>query len=704
MSVAVLSAAVAASVNHSASSGVDYHGTQQGLLNYRLRLDVVDRGTVLDATHQSILTDIQVLHQRWSSSLESQASAVGIFEQESKFVGHVPHCQETLVADAGLQISTDFLRHYYPQYLADRTAAPPVASPDAADAAAAGTPSKRAVSSAGAVPLPTMSVVKSTLLGLGELTDKMSLLKRKEEVVDGIRRLAVALVPQFDDVVSILQRAKAAAADDGHAAAGISDDEAFKQLLLAVNSGHQQLSSKAAPRLEWPRPEHAVARAFELCHADPLALLRVDLAKSQHELTALESAAMMALEERDSCMRCEDVAGAEERSRRVADVLRSLLGLIETRFDTTLVAQSDVDEHQAQLTVFAAQVEETFAKIAHHVRQCQRASASDASMIAQAITVARERDDAARSDFDERRSLFKTALQQNTMESQAVWDEIEKRLLPKLADLASRRKTLATEFVDAVDAERMRVANSEALLVVMAKQQDFLGQFDQTMNVAAELLQGVKVFSGTECIAAARQKDFPAKLRRLTLDEAVRFYNGYKRYALTDNERRFRKQQRLENTKRMARNVQFLVKHATEALDDGIAGYRDQLRRLNATESQIQADVQTLGECLDKEKRRWDAKFVPFLNEREADYDSPELLAQQQQVALMSSLVESVDEAAAKEQSAVDQDKVALMKLQNRAVATKADWEAKRKAASNSGHAGGESSPSPSAHRQTPNQ
>jgi hypothetical protein len=172
------------------------------------------------------------------------------------------------------------------------------------------------------------------------------------------------------------------------------------------------------------------------------------------------------------------------------------------------------------------------------------------------------------------------------------------------------------------------------------------------------------------------QAEAPATLEKMQTEEAIRCYNLYRNYTIKSNTILFRREQRLENIRRLLRSTQFQLSTALETMDSDITIYREQVRSLTVTEEQLSQLVHSLQGEVAEQQEHW-APVAEFLEQRRKYVDPPALIAQELRRDLMSAHVNAVDELTNNEQKMLDNEKAAVRKIFNAVEAAKETYKEK---------------------------
>jgi hypothetical protein len=429
----------------------------------------------------------------------------------------------------------------------------------------------------------------------------------------------------------------------------------------------KSFTSKAFPLGD----EHSVEGVFEvhdLQHADPLALLRAEFTRSLHSLSVLEAQLGQTLEERENSLRTEDVKGAEERTSEAITMMRQLLAAAYSRHRDSLLAEVDVAQYQENVRSTKVAVSERLNTIQQQNTQVKSTASNDLQLL-NAFVESFEEESRDKSDQYQQRTIkFKGAMTENTKQTNVLFDQVL-HSLQQLATLASSREDLVSQHTTDTTLELLRQEHQKELIAAASARKEELSRILQNTTSALDFCGNVQNYL-EQADEYINKLQFPARLAKIQNEEALRSYDVYRRYVLLANAALLKKEQRLENVRRLLRSTEFQIANAVETFDTDLPLYRQQLTSLNATELLLSNEAQTLSDELAEETERW-LHMEAFLDERRVDFDPPSLLVQELKRDLLVSHVEAVDELTNKEQKLLDGEKANIRKMLNAVEAAK---------------------------------
>jgi hypothetical protein len=390
-------------------------------------------------------------------------------------------------------------------------------------------------------------------------------------------------------------------------------------------------------------------------------------------MASVEAQLSQVSEEREAALRSADILKAEERGALILALFDKLLEIVRKRTEKSEAHAEQVKDFHSNLEAFFQN--QRLGKGAKATATLIEDTTADVNAIeagAKAATEQREKDE---ETFDQESKAFRRNLVSNTSEQIKAWDDMLV-LMGQIPSLQQQRVELVAEQLRRIEQHQHGVAKSDAYLAACEQRLQESKAILANAKAAAELLQrGVEYMDFAK--VAIHNKDVDGQLAAIQKEEKVRYYDVYRRYVLYAGEQLHRKQQRLENNKRMIRSTEFQIAHAVESLDPDLNLYKEQLTLLKKKESELQATIQEIQSGLQREAVGW-SPIEAALETLEVTVEPPALLLQELQRDLTQQHATAVDELTTTEQKAVDQEKNVVRKLQNACVAAKATIEERR--------------------------
>lgn len=398
----------------------------------------------------------------------------------------------------------------------------------------------------------------------------------------------------------------------------------------------------------------------DLQHADPLALLKAEFTRSMHQLAIMEAQLTQLQEEKEACTRSEDVKGAEERSLEAIQLMRNIISSTYLRHRDSVAAEEDVSQFKENVRCAKDAALQRIGDATQQNSDIKANAANDSQLLDAFLEQFEAESQEKAAAYAQRTSKFKAAVGDNTKQQIAVWDALlqavqqlnvlaqarEEIVVAHTADTVQERQRLQHQ-AEVLAAAAQRKQELDAILVNAARALEYTGQAQQYVQKAEE---------------AIVRSQYSEKLYRLQIEEALRAHDIYKRYAVASNSVLFRRDQRLENVRRLLRSTEFQIANALETLDTELPVYRSQLASLNATEVYLSNAVSELSAEIAEEQEKWSA-MEAFLDATRVDFDPPSLLVQELKRDMMQHHVEAVDELTNKEQKLLDNEKASVRKM-----------------------------------------
>lgn len=614
--------------------GTQIYASQQQGLNLKLISNVEDACEASTALHLSLQDLVSEWRSRWEAANQQQSQLVQALETEfknaePKFVD--PH---TLGSNCGLELLPDFFQQYGTAEVRQRPQAPSpsdISKSPVGDDAASQRSDTTASANYTAAEAAAATARSSITPMLDELHKKNTRLVRKDDIKSGLSTLEKQWFPLCDS-------------------------------------------------------QDLVQKLFDSCqleHADPLMVLRAELAQSLKQLASLEAQLLQNSEERAAALRNENIAAAEARTSTIMSLYKEILNEIWARRENVESSKAEVDGYVAHIATAKNRLpeicEEVSTKQVKLIQSCQ----SDRRKVQEYRKKEREKSAVAQQQYQAALHQFKVDLDNNHVQQMTVWDEIAKGLA-KLDFLRQQRCESMKSRIGVVQTEQARIQSHDALEQTIAEN---LRRCERTETIASQALVMAQLTKEyiENAFAAIQDKNFEKKRNSTALEEAVRYYDSFKNFQLFTSELLYRGEQRLENCKRMVRNIDFQLKLAAEALDTELPSYREQLQKAQRTQADLQQKLLGYKEVQTDEATRWH-EVEAILEAADVDYEPPELLVQQMQRDLLQVHMEAVDELTNQEQKILDQEKRSVRTMHNLCDATKATLE-ERKATRIAAHA-----------------
>jgi hypothetical protein len=652
-------ALVQPTVISSEALGADIYSSQQQALNLRLRLDVDDALGAVKGMHRNLDELLSDWQARWRAAKQHTAKGMALLDAELVCVETQGCTADDVTASARLQLDPEFHARYN-KYGAYVLKAPAPTNPEARE-------QQRAEQEA-----------EDAYLGSDDDDDDDD---GQAAAAGASAAIIAALLDELHSAETRLSRRMVIRAqlDDTHwarfplAAAPLPDapeDAASGHTSPAASRASSKMSvrpSKNSKLLVAPRlvaELHAVNR-LEL--ADPLILVRAELAKNHRGLAALEAQVRLTLDERDACLRAENISAAELRAATISDTFSGILEQVLLRCEMVDAAEGDLRDYHAELARSKA-VEQTAELLANDTVNLLRKAEEDIDELAKW----REGDCKATAEAAKAAAAaaaeLRAKMDRNEAEQRAAWEEIA-RQQGKLAHLNGAHAGLVEQQAADVQAERERAKQADAVTAAHERQKATLDAVKQNLDQALKFTDASKAFASA-AYGGIAEKDWPTQLKDIRVEECVRYFEAYCRYVLFTTEMIHRRTQRLDNVKRMHRSVQFQVEHAAATLDTELPAYREQATRLAGQETALQAGLDALVAEAASAAAQW-AAVEEVLEALEVEFDPPTLLVQQLQRDLMASHVTAVDALTHSEQKLLDQEKRHVRNMQNLCTVTK---------------------------------
>lgn len=462
-------------------------------------------------------------------------------------------------------------------------------------------------------------------------------------------------------------------------------NEHFKRLREVIGPQKKDDAKRALKALAerlYPLDQHRLAETVmdlhEFHHADPLALLKADLAKSFNVVAGLEAQVAQTSEERDACLRTEDIGGAEQRSQQLLGQLAKIIGVVGDRHAKAVETEADVQEFRQNFAALRESMENE--KLGQELRELRATADADAASVRQATEALEAEQRAHEQAYTQRTTSFREKLKENTHAQNDAWERIT-AAVEQLKTLTGERDVLIDEHCRDTVAERQRAKKSDDLIFAMQRRLEELERLAKHVGSGLEFLRVADDYAKT-VVEAIEQRDAPGKLRKIEIDERLRYYDIYKRYALFAAGAELRKEQRLENVRRLVRATEFQVANATHAMDTDLPLYKQQLETLRTTENNLLVQVGELRAEIEAQALKWQP-VQALLEECDVEVEPPQLLVQELRRDLMRNHVEAMDVLTNNEQKLLDSEKAQVRKIQNACEATKAVLDERRQTRKN---------------------
>ncbi|CUE72815.1 paraflagellar rod protein, putative [Bodo saltans] len=449
-------------------------------------------------------------------------------------------------------------------------------------------------------------------------------------------------------------------------------DDVYRGIIHPQKRADSQFKLKSFVAKAFPLgDENSVEGMFDLHdlqHADPLALLRAEFTRSLHRLSVMEAQLAQTLEERENSLRTEDVKGAEERTGEAIAMMRQLLAAAYTRHRDSLLAEVDVAQYHENVRATKVAVTERLTTIQQQNTQVKTTASNDLQLLNVFVESFEEEARDKLDQYQQRTTKFKGAMTDNTKQMNILFDQVLQSL-QQLATLSTFREDLVTQHTTDTTLELLRQEHQKELTAAASSRKEELQRIIQNTTSALDYCSNVQNYL-EQADEYIQKLQFPVKLTKIQNEEALRSYDVYRRYVLLANSALLKKEQRLENVRRLLRSTEFQIANAVETFDTDLPLYRQQLTTLNSTELLLSNDAQKLSDELAEETERW-LHMEAFLDERRVDFDPPSLLVQELKRDLLVSHVEAVDELTNKEQKLLDGEKANIRKMLNAVEAAK---------------------------------
>ncbi len=418
----------------------------------------------------------------------------------------------------------------------------------------------------------------------------------------------------------------------------------------------------------------SAVEVHDLQHADPFALIKAEFSASFAVLARLDAQTAQSLEERDACIRSEDIKGAEQRALKAVETIITGLETAYQRHRTSMATAAEIQQFQANVTMHVSHAVDCCSRATQQTEEIQNSAAQDLSKL-RIFHEAKAQDDAeALRKYEDKTTKFREVVYDNTKKQMAVWDRIlaEMRSLRTLCD--ERDELIAEHQQDTVDEHRRRQLQREVVASCEVRDQ-------QLQLIAANAANCLELLSShrsyvSRADEAITRADMKGKLEKMQMDEAIRCYNLYRSYTIQSNTILFRREQRLENIRRLLRSTQFQLNTAIETMDSDLALYREQVRTLSLNEDALAQQVELLHREIDDQLQLW-TPVGEFLELRQKYVDPPSLIAQELRRDLMTAHVNAVDELTNNEQKLLDNEKAVVRKILNAVEAAKDTYKEK---------------------------
>ena len=418
----------------------------------------------------------------------------------------------------------------------------------------------------------------------------------------------------------------------------------------------------------------SVVEVHDLQHADPFALIKAEFSRSFTVLSRLEAQTAQALEEKEACIRSEDVRGAEQRSVKAIETLVSALQTAYERHKSAMATTAEIAQYHANVAQQVHHASECVDRATFQTVDIQTNVTADLTKLRTFHEAKVTEDAASLSRYETNSQQFRDKVYENTKKQMSVWDRILADLRT-LRNLCDERDELIVEHQHETAVEQQRrQLQREVVASCDVREQQLQLILANTAN-ATDFLANCRDYIGKGNDAITRA-NLTGKLEKLQLEEGLRCYGLYRNYTIQSNTVLFRRDQRLENVRRLLRSTQFQLNTAIETMDTDLNLYKEQVRTLGLTEAQLAQHVEQLKGEIDEQQTLW-APVGEFLELRQAEVDPPSLIAQELRRDLMVAHVTAVDELTNNEQKLLDNEKALVRKIYNACEAAKETYKEK---------------------------
>ena len=439
----------------------------------------------------------------------------------------------------------------------------------------------------------------------------------------------------------------------------------FEAVVSQTKNDSHEAELASAVRTLFPTESYnllkTIVDAHEFNLVDPLALLKSELAASYPTLCAMEAQLSQTIDERDSCLRNEDISGAHSRTAAGLQLMENIIESVHQRVDRSRLASNETSQFKRNYSDFVSKLQLEGAT--KHVRELSAAVAFDVQSLQQFISASSEKASASQASFESNTKTFRGKLEANSHAQVQIWEQVM-ALLEKLHPLIEERSAIIVAHTEETKAEQCRKVSQQKYEEACSRHAGVLDRLRKVVSTAGEFVHLAEESVRT-VTANIEKSGFDAKAAEIQKVECLRFYDIFKRYMLFAGEAAIRKEQRLEDVQRMLRSTEFQVRHAMETLDTELPRHKENLGKLHNLESELVKTQEQLKQRINQFESMWQPIEHRLDAEWDVQVDPPSLLLQRLQRDLKRWHVEAIDELTTSEQKLLDEEKANARKLFN---------------------------------------
>jgi hypothetical protein len=233
----------------------------------------------------------------------------------------------------------------------------------------------------------------------------------------------------------------------------------------------------------------AVGTTVELELADPLRVLRAELAKDAQALAALDAELHKTSEERNAALRAEDVAAVESYSQTAVEQYIDMLGRTRARVKLATDAAHDVEEFAGEVAAVQAKANAALHETQSNTAELKRSVNADLDRLSAWHDDLREAANKDHTAFKERTATSAKDMGRCEHEERDLWAQLQ-AIVTKLETVHQRKVELVQQRMGDVEAQRIRQATYAARTQAFVDHANTLDAVRNTVKGAEEMAAG----------------------------------------------------------------------------------------------------------------------------------------------------------------------------------------------------------------------
>jgi len=286
------------------------------------------------------------------------------------------------------------------------------------------------------------------------------------------------------------------------------------------------------------------------------------------------------------------VVEADENHRKAVHLLEQLIAACKERLTQINLSSEDGGSFRGRFEQFRQTLQQELKGVRDDKDTLKANILSDLNSLATRGEKKAKDNEQALVDYANYQRESNTLLNDNAHRQDQLWEQIQE-MVHEMKVLGDKRNAEVIKHLSATEAEEKRKREYAEFSEIFAEHCRKMEELLQNTDTALRLLDAYEDFfvKGYEAVDA---KGCEEELYDIRLTEMKRYLSYYRRYALVAGDLIIRRKARLAGLERQERTTLAQLRLCTEALDPQKVHYKEELRKLQASIAEVQANYDDL--------------------------------------------------------------------------------------------------------------